>query len=258
MRGRAALVLAALIAAAAAAQAGEVPLNERRSGFEQMKPETKAMQTDDAANPGMLWILDGEAIWSAKAGAAKKSCADCHGDVAESMKGVAACHPAHDAKRNAAVSLSQRIDICRAENQKAPAFQPESRDQLALLALIALQSRGQPIVSDEKNLKPLIAEGRAIFLRRQGHMDLSCAHCHTASRGLKLAGVPLSQGHPTGYPLYRLEWQTFGSLQRRLRNCLIGMRAEPYAFDSREHLALEAYLMWRARGMVLESPAVRP
>jgi sulfur-oxidizing protein SoxA len=36
------------------------------------------------------------------------------------------------------------------------------------------------------------------------------------------------------------------------------MRAESYAFGSPEFIALETYLMWRARGMPMESPAVRP
>jgi sulfur-oxidizing protein SoxA len=49
-----------------------------------------------------------------------------------------------------------------------------------------------------------------------------------------------------------------GSLQRRLRNCYIGVRAEPYAYGAPEFVELELYLMWRARGMKLESPAVRP
>ena len=46
----------------------------------------------------------------------------------------------------------------------------------------------------------------------------------------RLGGSPITQGHPTGYPIYRLEWQSLGSLQRRLRNCLAGVRAEapPY------------------------------
>src|SRR5690606_26303112 len=82
--------------------------------------------------------------------------------------------------------------------------------------------------------------------------------CHDDNRGKKLAGITLPQGHPTGYPLYRLEWQTLGSLQRRLRNCMIGVRATPYPYGSPEYIALETYLMWRARGMPRESPAVRP
>ena len=64
--------------------------------------------------------------------------------------------------------------------------------------------------------------------------------------------------HPTGYPIYRLEWQTLGSLKRRLRNCLVGIRAEPWPYDSPEYVALELFLMDRAKGMTLEAPGVRP
>ncbi|MEY4845043.1 MAG: sulfur oxidizing protein SoxA, partial [Pseudomonadota bacterium] len=63
---------------------------------------------------------------------------------------------------------------------------------------------------------------------------------------------------PTGYPIYRLEWQGVGSLQRRLRGCMTGVRAEPFLYGSAEFIAIEAYLMERARGMTLETPGVRP
>lgn len=68
----------------------------------------------------------------------------------------------------------------------------------------------------------------------------------------------IPQAHPTGYPIYRLEWQGMGSLARRIRNCMVGVRAEPYAPGAPEVAELELYLMWRARGMKLETPAVRP
>ena len=48
------------------------------------------MQDDDATNPAVLWVLDGEALWNRKTGAADRSCAGCHGDARASMKGVAA------------------------------------------------------------------------------------------------------------------------------------------------------------------------
>jgi len=68
----------------------------------------------------------------------------------------------------------------------------------------------------------------------------------------------IPQAHPTGYPIYRLEWQDLGSLQRRLRTCLTGVRAEPFAYGSAEYTLLELFLMDRARGMILETPGVRP
>jgi sulfur-oxidizing protein SoxA len=73
-----------------------------------------------------------------------------------------------------------------------------------------------------------------------------------------LAGATIPQGHPTGYPIYRLEWQGLGSLQRRLRNCMAGVRAEPYVEGSDEAVALELFLMQRAAGLPMETPAVRP
>ena len=39
---------------------------------------------------------------------------------------------------------------------------------------------------------------------------------------------------------------------------MIGMRAEPYPYGAAEHVSMELYLMWRTRGMKLETPAVRP
>jgi sulfur-oxidizing protein SoxA len=103
-----------------------------------------------------------------------------------------------------------------------------------------------------------VEQGKAFFHQRQGQLNLSCAQCHDDNWGRQLAGSTIPQAHPTGYPIYRLEWQSMGSLTRRLRNCLTGMRAEQYPHGSPELVELEAYLMWRARGMPLESPAVRP
>jgi L-cysteine S-thiosulfotransferase len=205
---------------------------ERRSGYEYMGRETRAMQDDDATNPGMFWVQEGEGLF-------KKDCAACHADQ---LKGVAARRPA----------LEQKINQCRVERVRAPALAYESRELLALTAYIARQSRGMPI--DVKKSEA----GEKLYRTRQGQLNLSCAQCHDERSNGKLAGNPITQGHATGYPIYRLEWQGLGSLQRRLRNCISGIRAEPYAYGSPELAELETYLMWRANGMKLESPAVRP
>jgi len=225
------------------AHAGDIPLAERRSGYEFMSRETRAMQDDDATNPALFVLLEGEALF-------KDNCASCHSD----MKGVAARYPA--IKNGKLVDLEQQINACRVERQKAAPYAYESKELLALTAYVGRQSRGMPIAvtADEKHL----AAGRALFERRQGQLNLACSQCHDDNWGKSLAGTPIPQAHPTGYPIYRLEWQGMGSLQRRLRNCMIGVRAEPYAYGSPEFVDLEYYLMWRARGMKLETPAVRP
>ena len=239
------------------AYAAEIPQSERRSGYEMMSPETKAMQDDDTANPATLWVLEGETIWDTKA-AGGKSCADCHGDASASMKGVAARYPAFDATRGQAIDLEQRINICRSERQNATPLPYESRELLALTAFVARQSRGMPIEQSDSRMQPAIASGRALFEGRQGQLNLSCAQCHDDNWGKQLAGSVIPQAHPTGYPIYRLEWQNLGSLQRRLRNCVFGLRAETYPLGAPETVALEAFLMWRARGLPMDAPAVRP
>ena len=238
----------------------EIPLDQRRSGYDQLSPTTKAMQDDDTSNPATLDRARRRgAVGRARSGEADKSCADCHGDAATSMRGVSARYPAFSPAKGRPIDIEQRVNLCRTEQQKAAPLAHESRDLLALTAFVGKQSRGMPVavVNDEKT-RPFIEAGQRSYSARQGQLNLSCQNCHDDNWGQKLAGVPLVQGHPNGYPLYRLEWQSVGSLQRRLRNCLIGMRAEPYAYGADEYVDLELFLMWRARGMTVETPAVRP
>jgi sulfur-oxidizing protein SoxA len=249
----------ACVLVTSAVAAAEIPQEQRRSGFSFMTPETQAMQNDDTANPGMLWVLDGEALWKRKAGTAEKACADCHGDAATSMKGVAARYPTFDKALGRPIDLEQRINLCRANHQQATPLAFESRDLLALTAFVARQSRGSPIEAGaDPQLEPFIAKGRALYSQRQGQLNLACTNCHNDNWDKRLAGSAITQGHATGYPLYRLEWQTLGSLQRRLRACLTGIRAQAYDFGSPELVELELYLMSRARGLPMEAPAVRP
>jgi sulfur-oxidizing protein SoxA len=257
---RLAATIATLVALSGiAAVAAEIPQQQRRSGSTFMAPETQAMQNDDTANPGMLWVLDGEASWKKKAGSADKACADCHGDAAVTMKGVAARYPAFDKALGRPLNLEGRINLCRAGQQQATPFPYESRELLAITALIARQSRASKIEPGvDPQLAPFIAKGRALFDQRQGQLNLACTNCHDENWDKRLAGSAITQGHPTGYPLYRLEWQTLGSLQRRLRACMTGIRAQPYDFGAPELVELELFLMSRAQGMPIEAPAVRP
>lgn len=260
---RRAPILAALLIAATTlglvSVMAQTASDARRSGFTYMSRETQAMQSDDLANPGMLSVLEGEDLWRAKAGATGKSCADCHGDARSSMRGVAARYPAFDTARDAPIDLAGRIDSCRTTRQEAPSLAREGRELLALTTFVAHQSRGMPIgISEDPRLAPALAIGQALYEQRLGQLNLSCANCHDDNAGQKLGSAAIPQAHPTGYPIYRLEWQSIGSLQRRLRTCLTGVRAEPFAYGSPEFIAIELHLMTRARGMTLETPGVRP
>lgn len=230
----------------------------RKSGFDFMRPATQALQKDDTQNPAMLWVQDGKALWAKRDGAAQKSCADCHGDL-KGMRGVAARYPQYSGELSRVINLSQQINQCRVIRQKSSAWRAEDASLLGLESAIALESRDLLIAPPRQpQLFEAQKRGEALFNQRIGQVDLSCRDCHDALAGKRLGGNVIPQGHPTGYPIYRLEWQAAGSLQRRLRGCMTAVRSEPYAYGASELVDLEAYLAKRAAGMKLESPSVRP
>ena len=220
----------------------------RRSGYDDMSLQVQAMQRDDAVNPAMLWVKEGEAMWA-------RDCARCHGDDATSMRGVAARYPAFDAASQRPITLSQRL----ASHQRTTPLALESDALLSLESYVAFQSRGLPIAPPaDPRLQPFRERGEQLYRRRMGQLDFSCAQCHDEHAGQHLGGSTIPQAHPTGYPMYRLEWQGMASLQRRLRSCMNGVRAEPFAYGAPELVELELYLNARAAGMRIETPAVRP
>lgn len=260
------LLIGALALCAAWVQATErKPIGEslqRHSGAAYMSPDLQAMQADASLNPGMLWVKQGADLWQTVpqgAGQAKATCASCHGDASGSMRGVAARYPAFDEQLKQPINLAQRINQCRVKNQQLAPFKLESPDVLALESFVAYQSRGMALAPpQDERLSAYVERGRQRFEQRMGQINLSCAQCHDERAGLRLGGNLIPQAHPTGYPLYRLEWQGLGSLQRRLRNCINGVRAQLYPMGAPELVELELFLAKRAQGMALESPGVRP
>ena len=254
---RASIAAAFGLLAAMAVSAQSTP-DPRRSGFDTMSARIQAMQRDDLQNPGMLWVADGEVLWK-KIFGISFSCAHCHGDAKQSMKGVAAKYPDWDPIDKRPVNLTQRINLCRTRHQLVLPLPPESVELLGLEAYVAHQSRGMPLApSTAKELAEPRERGRKQYEQRIGQLNLSCAQCHDERAGKSLAGSNIPEGHVNGYPTYRLEWQGLGSLQRRLRNCLSGVRAEPPPFNSTEMVELELFLAQRSAGMKVETPAVRP
>ena len=229
-----------------------------RSGISFASADIRALQSDDFANPGMLWVTRGEKLWGMAAGRNNQSCASCHQDAKSSMKGVAARYPRIDAASSRLFNLEGRINQCRERKQAAEPLPHESEALLALTAYVAHQSRGEPIaVAIDESSRPHFERGRETYYRRQGQMNLACTHCHEQNAGRKLLADIISEGHGNAYPIYRLEWQSAGSLHRRLRACYFGVRAELPAYGSAELLDLELYLARRATGLPVETPGVR-
>lgn len=228
-----------------------------KSGYDFLQAQTQALQDDDFANPGFLWVDRGKALFS-EAPASGNACSDCHNDKGLSLAGAAAHYPQIDEESGELVNIEGRINLCRTRHQGLEPLEYESDDLLALTAYTASLARGAPISVDiEGAAANWYARGRDYFETRRGQFNLACTQCHDDNWGKKLRGDTISQGHGTGFPAYRLEWQSLGSLHRRLRDCDAGVRAQPRDYGSDDYLAVELYLAKRAEGLTLEAPGVR-
>ncbi len=245
--------------AALAQQAAPVRvITEPMSGRHFATPETLAMQDDDFDNPGFIWVEEGKAAWSTPQGEAGKSCASCHQDAAQSMRGVRARYPAWDAKRGRLMTLEQRVNNCRTEHMQAPAQPVDSAELNAMTAYVGLQSRGMPVQVDISGpARVAFDAGERFYNTRRGQLDMRCGSCHEDNNGRMLRADLLSQGMTNGFPTYRLREQRLISLQYRLAGCVNDVRGEAPAMGSEEFSTLEFYLAWRAQGLPVETPAVR-
>ena len=240
------------------AQQRLLPLDKVQSGLSFTGPEILELQADDFANPALPYMDKGAKLWSQGAGKEGQSCQSCHGELEAGMKGVAARYPAIDKPSGKLFNLEDRIRQCRVKKQKAPDWPLESDELLAVSLYVTSASNGMPIVTDiEGKAKPHFENGQKIFTTRQGQMNMSCTQCHDQRYGIKLYTDRLSQGQPNAYPAYRIEWQRLASLERRLRFCYNGVRAEVPAWGHVVMRDISLYLMWRAQGLNIEVPSVR-
>ena len=232
----------------------EIAKGDLKSGRSFLTAETQQLQSDEFENPGYLWVdRGGELFTLVEEGA--PSCVSCHAD---GMSGVAATYPKLDEQSSELLNIEGRINQCRSQHQGAAPWDYESEELLSVTAYVAEQSKGMAIdVHVDAATQPYVDKGRDYFLTRRGQFNLSCQQCHTENWGAQLRGDTISQGHGNGFPAYRLEWQSLGSLQRRLRDCDTGVRAQPLPYGDPTYLAVELYLATRANGLEIETPAVR-
>ena len=235
------------------------PFDEVLSGWLFRTIETRALEADSFQNPGMLRVEEGEAIWNTVEGTEGKSCATCHGDASESMKGVGARYPKWDADSGRPINIELQINKCRTEQMGAEAYKFDKDGQKPLTAYIKNQSLGEPMGIDlgAGEMQSWWEKGKEVYYTRTGQLNLSCASCHELNAGKYIRADHLSQGQVNGFPTYRLKQADLVSLHNRFRGCIRDTRAEFPAAFSDELMALEVYVTWRGTGLSVETPAVR-
>ena len=236
----------------------EGALDQIASGWHYRSETTRAMQADDFENPAMAFVDEGLAAWETVEGTAGESCASCHGDISESMKGVRASLPKINEETGELWSMEDYINNCRTERMGAEAWNWDKGPMKTMTAAIALQSRGMPVnVAIDGAAAPYWEQGKEMYYTRTGLLQLSCASCHEENNGNYIRADHLSQGHTNGFPVFRLKQSNLVSLHNRFFGCVRDTRAESYAKGGPEFRALELYVASRGQGLSIEAPSVR-
>jgi sulfur-oxidizing protein SoxA len=233
-------------------------LSEIISGWHFRSDETQSLQLDDFDNPGMIFVDQGIDQWNKVEGAANASCATCHENPEDSMKGVRAVYPKWNEEAGEVRTLAMQINACRTENMEAEPYKYDSGPMANMEALISVQSRGMPVnVAIDGPAAETWEMGKELYYTRTGMLEMSCATCHEQNYGNHIRADHLSQGHVNGFPVYRLKNARLNTVHGRFKGCVRDTRAETYSPGSAEFIALELYVASRGNGLSVEGPAVR-
>ena len=253
------LTLQAAFILATALQAGAAAALEPLSGYVFLAPETQAMQDDEFGNPGMVAVDKGETLFREHREHEEFACASCHGDNAEKLdlKKIAS-YPRYASNLGGLVTLQDQISQCWEINLDRFPLMYDAPELVTLETYVRSRASGEYVnVQTDGPMEDLLQQGEALYQTRLGQIGMACQHCHVQHQGQMLRGQRLTQGQANGFPVYRLAKGEITSLHKRLRQCFISFRAEPFDPGSEEFKLLELYLMSRGNGLKIETPAVR-
>jgi L-cysteine S-thiosulfotransferase len=242
----------------------------RTSGNVYLSAQLQALQADTTRNPVVLWQERGQSLWQSQ-------CQACHGNIT-TLSHSAATFPRLTPDGKTVLNLEDKITQCQtrpyadaASGKAAGAI--EDDDVLALSAALHQAATGQrihvsaagphsaadapPSAAQEARWQERLRYGKQLYQTRMGRINLACMHCHDQKVGAQMRADTISQGHPTGFPIYRLSWQTLGSVERRLRACYSGVQAHIPGPGSPDLRDLELFMKVRANGMPIDGPSIR-
>ena len=203
------------------------------------------LKDDPWSNPAMLDADRGEALWKEKRGPKNASLEACDlGKGPGKVEGAFAELPRYFEDADRVMDLETRLVWCmeklqgfdRADIVKRPYSKANQAgtELEALATYVAYKSNGAEVraaASSTPRRSEALALGEALFFRRQGPMDFSCATCHADTgkrirlQGLPFLGKPEEARKVIGeWPAYRVSQGTVMTMQHRIADCYWQMR----------------------------------
>ena len=227
-------------------------------------------------NPAELWEARGEDLWKKKRGPKNASFEQCDIGLGPGIvKGAYTVLPKYFADTDKVEDLESRLVTCMVmlqgfkyeDAKKNPFGSPERKsDMEALASYISGASRGMKLNVSIKHPKEIAAYkvGEALFYRRAGSHDFSCANCHSdQGKRIRLQSLPIlvdpkeAQSIYTTWPAYRVSLGTVRTMQHRLFDCYWQMRHPQLDYVSDTATALMVFMAKYANGGEVNAPALK-
>ncbi len=188
-----------------------------------------------------------------------KSYADCFADHGI---GIRQTFPYFDTKTGDVVTLDLAVNRCRVANGEKPL--PYQTGMMAsITAYMSETSREKPFdikIPDDPRAMAAYEDGKKYFYTRRGQLNFSCSSCHVGSSGQRLRGDILAPaiGILASFPIYRSDWGSMGTIDRRFISCSSQMRSEPLPAQDVTYRNLEYFLSYMSNGVPIAGPGTRP
>ncbi|HKJ89142.1 MAG TPA: sulfur oxidation c-type cytochrome SoxA [Gammaproteobacteria bacterium] len=286
MKERLSLAVAMLALIAWAGQAGA-----QMNGDQQQRAvsEKGAEKIGQQFNPGDMDIDTGKNVFQQK-GPNGKSCASCHGDNGEDLKGAATHYPmvvdnvypigstsgpdlihkgekqGEEVNPNKAImgegvrTLAMQINICRVKRMDAKPLdwsQKHGKDMRFLTVFVKSLSDGMPLdIATDGKAKKYWDKGRKFYWMKRGQLNFSCGTCHVQNAGMRIRGQILSnaRGQYVKFPTFRMKKQQTRLMDTRYRGCNRKVRAHDLPFQDPAYRALEVYHGSLSNGLDMKVP----
>lgn len=257
-----------------------MPASAQQDATERELEKYRAMMRDPFANPGLLYVDRGEALWKTPRGPKNVSLETCDmGKGPGKLEGAFAELPRYFADAGRVMDMEARLVWCMENIQGFDRKQliqtrfstlERDSDLETLAAFVSSRSNGMKIAPRQEHPKEkeAYAAGEALFFRRQGPMDFACATCHgNSGRRIRLQELPdfgdakQAQAVMGAWPAFRVSQNppngALRTMQHRLFDCFWQMRLPQVDYASDATIALTAYLAKRAEGGIIEVPSVK-
>lgn len=227
----------------------------------------------EEGNPAELAQARGEELWVTARGPKQATLERCDlGLGPGKVEGAYAELPRYFADTDKVQDVESRLVTCITtlqgrsyEEAIRDWYKPDS-DLASLVTYVAGKSKGAKI--DVRAAHPkeseMAAIGEALFFRRSGPLDFSCATCHSQeNRRIRLQELPDfltnagARSAMTQWPAYRVSQGSVWTMERRLIDCIRQMRWPEPQYLSDAIVALQVYLQMQAQGGVMEAPGIK-